>query len=196
MHRKVFLAGAAAIVAVAASANATVTTYTDEAAFDAALGAVTTEDFSSTTLVPGLSFVSDAGTVSGGVFNDRVVNGGDQTDFLFAGGAYGVGGDFDETPGGFGQGLALSIKDGGGNVTSVTQLDGYSGGFFGLISTTSFTTLEIRGGVTPGSAETYTLDNLQFGGAVPEPASWALMLVGFGGLGLALRGRKASAATA
>ncbi|THD53370.1 MAG: PEP-CTERM sorting domain-containing protein [Phenylobacterium sp.] len=37
------------------------------------------------------------------------------------------------------------------------------------------------------------------GGAVPEPASWALMLVGFGGLGAALRGsrrRAAAAATA
>ncbi|MDB5436644.1 MAG: hypothetical protein JWR47_2901 [Phenylobacterium sp.] len=31
---------------------------------------------------------------------------------------------------------------------------------------------------------------LQTGGGVPEPASWALMLVGFGGLGAALRHRR------
>jgi hypothetical protein len=32
------------------------------------------------------------------------------------------------------------------------------------------------------------------GGSVPEPASWALMLVGFGGLGAAVRSRRKTAA--
>lgn len=32
-------------------------------------------------------------------------------------------------------------------------------------------------------------------GAVPEPASWALMLVGFGGIGLAMRRRKSKVTT-
>jgi hypothetical protein len=30
-------------------------------------------------------------------------------------------------------------------------------------------------------------------GAVPEPATWAMMLVGFGGIGAALRGRRSRA---
>jgi hypothetical protein len=34
------------------------------------------------------------------------------------------------------------------------------------------------------------------GGAVPEPASWAVMLVGFGGLGVAMRSRRKQAALA
>jgi hypothetical protein len=33
-------------------------------------------------------------------------------------------------------------------------------------------------------------------GGVPEPAAWALMLVGFGGVGVALRGKRRMFATA
>jgi hypothetical protein len=41
------------------------------------------------------------------------------------------------------------------------------------------------------------VDNFSVSAAAPEPATWALMLVGFGGLGLALRaGRKSVAASA
>ena len=45
----------------------------------------------------------------------------------------------------------------------------------------------------------YGVDNVVFGaaqGGVPEPAAWALMLVGFGGLGVALRRRRAPVAVA
>ncbi|MBS0334647.1 MAG: PEPxxWA-CTERM sorting domain-containing protein [Proteobacteria bacterium] len=53
-----------------------------------------------------------------------------------------------------------------------------------------------------GGPSSLRVDNLrlaQAGGAAPEPATWALMLAGFGGLGAALRrrgARRASAATA
>jgi len=43
-------------------------------------------------------------------------------------------------------------------------------------------------------AYTY-LDNVAIAG-IPEPASWALMLLGFGGLGVAIRARRAHAVTA
>ena len=42
-----------------------------------------------------------------------------------------------------------------------------------------------------GSAETYNLNNAQFGvlSAVPEPGTWAMMLFGIGGVGFAMRRR-------
>ena len=49
----------------------------------------------------------------------------------------------------------------------------------------------------PSDQQGNLLDNVTLFQAVPEPASWALMLLGFGGLGLALRSsRKAAIATA
>jgi hypothetical protein len=47
----------------------------------------------------------------------------------------------------------------------------------------------------PSNQQGNLLDNIVVTNSVPEPATWALMLVGFGGLGLALRtrGRMASA---
>jgi hypothetical protein len=46
------------------------------------------------------------------------------------------------------------------------------------------------------SSNSFEVDNLAVGG-VPEPASWALMIVGFGGAGAVLRGqRRRQAATA
>ena len=43
---------------------------------------------------------------------------------------------------------------------------------------------------TDGIVDVAHWDNLSTGGAVPEPATWAMMLVGFGGLGAVLRRRR------
>jgi hypothetical protein len=48
---------------------------------------------------------------------------------------------------------------------------------------------------TSGEAASYFGANLQVGN-VPEPMTWALMLVGFGGMGAALRARRRAVATA
>lgn len=183
----------AATVLMASTAPAAVTTYTSQATFAAALGTSVTVDFSDATLVPGLSYSSSAGNIGGGLFNDRVFRGGATTTFSFAGGTYGAGAFFDETPGGFGQGLHFTLNLTGGGTVGVGQIDGYTGGFFGFISTNKFDSVLLDAGVSSAVAETYNLDNLQIG-AVPEPASWALMIGGFAMTGFAMRRRVAVAA--
>lgn len=91
----------------------------------------------------------------------------------------------------------------------VVQLDGtsatyslpinVSGGssYFGLIDTTAFTAVKIVQTSTPGFADLWGVDDISYNTSlVPEPASWALMIVGFGMVGGALRRRSANVATA
>ena len=55
--------------------------------------------------------------------------------------------------------------------------------------------ISMDGSVPADSDYFYTaIDNVNLSGGVPEPAAWAMMLVGFGGMGMALRSRRARAA--
>ena len=55
---------------------------------------------------------------------------------------------------------------------------------FGLVQSTGADTI-------PGTIETVAYDNLSFTvTSVPEPATWAMMMLGFGGLGAAMRSRR------
>lgn len=77
--------------------------------------------------------------------------------------------------------------------------------FFGLTTDTPFTSFTINAALTT-RGEIYglfpTLDTLSYGyaperdGGVPEPATWAMMVLGFGGLGATLRSRRHLAAAA
>jgi len=190
---KIVLAITAALAAT--SANAAVTVYSEEGAFQTALGARSTEDFSNLTLVTGLTFVSSAGNISGGRFNDVVSLAGSNTTsttFSFASGTKGFGGSFSLSPGGFGQGLAFFIN-GTDEVTGIDELDG----FYGFVSGTPFTSVRITGAfLLEGIQETYTLDNLQFGASVvPEPMTWAMMILGLGAVGVSMRYRRRSTTT-
>lgn len=178
--------------AIATPSMAAEVIYTDQAAFEAAAGMTTTEDFEDATLAPGLTFTSDAGSVSGGVFDDRLVRGGDETTFTFLTPITAFGAIFNLAPGGAGQGIEFTLTPGGLVGTEVP--DSFSGQFFGFISDTAFTSVTLRGGTQGGSAETYNLDNLQFGfaaaGAVPEPTTWLMFILGFGFIGAAMRRKK------
>jgi PEP-CTERM motif len=58
--------------------------------------------------------------------------------------------------------------------------------FIGLVSDTPFTTLELSGTFRTGG-DGFGFDNLAFSSAIPEPATWAMMILGFGLVGGSLR---------
>lgn len=61
--------------------------------------------------------------------------------------------------------------------------------FFGFTSDATFTSVEFRGIVD----DVFSVDNVAGaigGGAVPEPTTWAMMLLGFFGIGSAIRARR------
>ena len=63
---------------------------------------------------------------------------------------------------------------------------GWVGDAVSFVANQGSVTITFQGSSNPGNLLT-GIDNLRVTSAVPEPASWALMLVGFGGLGAALR---------
>ena len=67
--------------------------------------------------------------------------------------------------------------------------------YFGLTDTTGFTEVRLQQANKPGFADAYGIDNISFG-VVPEPATWALLIAGFGMVGVARRRRGFAAKTA
>jgi hypothetical protein len=206
---------------MAGSAQA-VTTYTDSAAFSAAVTNATTSTFGSgtgSTYVGGTG-VSGAGyTISGYyLFNNNPSYTTYYYDWgtgnvLTSGAGYTVTINFTTAVTAFS--LDLSTFSGAGpnaavygyDVTvgtgqgdfAVTTLDRPNMAFFGATSDTGFTSITLNAG---SSSVFFNFDNLTLATAipaaagVPEPASWAMMLGGFGLVGGAMRRRRAQVAFA
>jgi len=73
------------------------------------------------------------------------------------------------------------------NAANGNQVDAGTNGLFRVAGTEGehFTSVTFS-----SSSNSFEVDNLAVGGGVPEPASWALMIVGFGGAGAVLRGQR------
>jgi len=99
---------------------------------------------------------------------------------------------------------SISLNGVGGSVNSTTYNSQGNGGFiavgdFGNLtdSSFSFTGFNYSVAITAGSGQNFTASSLSGSkgvvGSVPEPASWAMMLTGFGAVGFAMRrNRKAN----
>ena len=148
------------------------------------------EDFEDELLVPGIelggqSFYIDEGAVIHNAGPDRTLR------FVFEDGITGFAGRSllagDEPfPGLFVEAL---FED--GSAQQLRDLDGtYGNGFYGIVADRPITAINFYG---RGDAQSWRMLDVRFGRfssgapAVPEPASWAFMICGFGLTGMALR---------
>ena len=212
MRNLVLAAAASAVVLAAAPASAaTIVKYTNRAAFQTASGAPIRETFNSYTsdvdfsngsidfgtfrLTHTRTFGGDTAALDtppvagGGAGNDGTANiqatvassGTRYAELIidFAAPTTSFGANF--SSGGSGQ---VFFEVLGQNFNQTATGDG----FIGFTSDTAFTRVIIK--PRQGAAFRVTMDNVSFNApGVPEPASWAMMIAGFGLAGGALRSR-------
>ncbi len=195
MNIKSLVVAAVSAVVLSSAAHASFITFTDRAAWELAVGGSFAQESFDDAVLSGFS-LEEVGTghssgISDGVYHDRTVLDGTYTNYHFNSMINAFGANWDLTPGGAGQGLRLFL---GGELVTPQIENTFSGGFFGVVSTTSFNLVTVRSGSFPGVAETHNVDNVVFTSAVPEPESYALMLAGLGLMGAIARRRKAKQA--
>lgn len=205
---------AALLLTGSANAFAVPMAFTTEASWIAALGAATiaTENFESTAL----GSLTAPGTTDVGLFNVSLNAVGDAgTNTVTAGSATGMSGrhlrldlDLDnntqvnfsnfDLPGVFGfagtwastiSGNKLTMTVNGTTLKFSDYLTGAGNGFFGIVDTTMFSSIELGTEGLNSFGEDFRVDNVKLASSVPEPATIALMGLGLLGVGVS-RGRK------
>jgi hypothetical protein len=184
----------AAIVGLPAAANAIVTVNINE------VGGNVIATASGTLDLTGLTFVGDFGL-------SQQIQGSDAYVGVGSGSVDGYSGLSGPAAFGAGGPVASSISTGDGfglngslfGIPYVFVPDGYVSGAALLSSATWSTATFASLGLTPGQY-IYTGDRLDSviinigPGGVPEPTTWAMMLIGFGAIGFAMRRGKRAAA--
>ncbi len=209
IHMK-FLAGAVLALGLSSNANAAITIFTDQASFLAAVSASATDTFQDlsitgstpaplTRAVGAYGYQATVSTTSfygAGTSADRWLSTNTATDTIslgdFTGGVFGVGGNFfvSNINGEFAAGgVVLTATDADGTV-SHTISSASTSSFLGFVSTSGVTGMTLAS-IHSGTPVWPTADNLTLGGqvlsAVPEPATWAMMIIGFGAVGSMVR---------
>ncbi|MEC4802934.1 MAG: hypothetical protein SAJ72_01610 [Jaaginema sp. PMC 1080.18] len=185
---------ATSTIAIAPTVEAiTLTTYTNQSAWESAVGSFETEAFEDN-IFEDFSVTSEStssdypGEASGGLWKDRV--GPTLTTvwtFTEALTAWGGEGWNLAGPGGSGTGIkvTLGLVDGTEYTLGEELLRSWNDNFFGFLSDTAFNTVTLTGGTQSGVFETYTLDDMVYAEAqqsVPEPTA-ILSLLAIAALG-------------
>lgn len=207
----VFVAAASAVAAVPAMAT---TFFTSSSAFDAATSGdtFTKEQYSSGTagelinggtVFDGLTYSFTArpsGTLLGGIITNKFnsfsglslggnQSGGDQ--FFFGGDSFTV--TFPKAIKAVGVFFNVNANSGNYDVnssvgtasTGSTSYDTKTFVFDGIVSTTPFTSITVTS--DNASLGSFNIPEIEFSAAVPEPATWAMLLFGFLGIGAMMR---------
>jgi len=202
------------------AANATV--YADRTAFNAAVSGVVDNDLEGlptgvTTTVFGVETISSGSFAGGGNIRDygngfgQALEGGgalaafDSLIFTFNAPIYAFAfDDLDLTGGSEFANIRVTLQGGATSLFSVSETDNdfSTAAFFGYASATALQSVEVWSSDTAGGpvgSRANLVDNLAISriptsdGGVPEPASWALMIIGFGLAGSVMRTRRAAA---
>lgn len=111
----------------------------------------------------------------------------DATTFGTANGVQAVG--FDAP---FNQGFdaLVTFGDNTNQLFAIPVTNGLASVFFGLSSDKLIKSIAFGPGGQRTQSVSFVLDNLTIGNAVPEPATWAMMIIGFGFIGATARRRR------
>ena len=210
------LLAAAALAAATTQAHAA-TFFSDAADFAAATTGLTTGNFDGIA-PPGQSTTAFSFTVQGVTFKNNVFSGviDAASDFAIYGnrsfysgfgspistisfaGTTAFGLEFGSSNISRGRRISFTLSDGSLFSTTVPAVIGTTA-FFGFTSATPITGITVN---TEGTSGFFTFDVVSFSvgdawsaaGVIPEPATWALMIAGFGLVGETLRRRRLAAA--
>jgi hypothetical protein len=214
MFTKSIAFAAVALSALSGTAQAAITVYTSQASFLAAVtspGVDTFTGFSISGSTPSpiartagsygyTAAVSTTSFFGAGTTGNPWLSTNTATDTItfsgFTGGANAIGGNFFDSDilGNFAAGSITLVASDTGGTSSYTITGATTGSFLGFTSTTGITGLTVAA-VQPATPIWPTVDNLTLAitnaaPAVPEPASWAMMIAGFGLVGGAMRRRQ------